>query len=178
MEGSTSVNLSCGGCWGFSFQAIKHGETPRFEKLIKVVICKTANQHSDTSVIWWCCSVFVRLLNRPIKQPRLLLSPRWRSVQSYYRGGPNCGCFFTVHHSSFFPFSHSVSLFGARVRSREVKGLLDRVVVFQCLEGHGDSSLLRVRPVWSNPTSFRQERGMRAVERSQWRGGVGGEGGH
>lgn len=49
------------------------------------------------------------------------------------------------------PSSLSLSLrltfFRSTCQGSEVKGLLYRVIVFQCLEGHRDSSRLRVRPV-------------------------------
>lgn len=61
-----------------------------------------------------------------------------------------------LHIALFFFFLFCLSLspcltFWSTCQGSEVKGLLCRVIVFQCLEGHRDSSLLRVRPVWMQP---------------------------
>lgn len=80
-----------------------------------------------------------------------------------------------VSLSSFlFPsLSLCPSHFWSTCQGSDVKGVLCRVIVFQCLEGHAQRHVCMCVQCERNPTSFRQEQRMRETEGSQWSAGEG-----
>lgn len=76
--------------------------------------------------------------------------------------------------SFLFPsLSLCPSHFWSTCQGSDVKGVLCRVIVFQCLEGHAQRHVCMCVQCERNPTSFRQEQRMRETEGSQWSAGEG-----